>query len=51
MRKGKRGGARPGAGDCEGNGNAKKGIVLPEWLKLDDVESLLKFIRTILTFF
>jgi hypothetical protein len=31
-----------------GNRNAQKGIVLPDWLKLDSAESILKFMRQIL---
>jgi hypothetical protein len=35
-------------GGQPGNGNAKKRIELPAWLKLDSAESILKFMRTIL---
>jgi hypothetical protein len=31
-----------------GNGNAKKGIVLPDWLKLDSSDEILTFMRKIL---
>lgn len=31
-----------------GNGNAKKGMTLPDWLNLEDSESILRFIKKIL---
>jgi hypothetical protein len=46
--KGKRGGARRGAGAVTGNKNAQKRIQLPESMRLDSVESVLEFVRTIL---
>jgi hypothetical protein len=35
-------------GAPRGNGNAKKGIQLPDWLKLETSDEILTFIRTIL---
>jgi hypothetical protein len=39
---------KKGRGASAGNQNAKKGIALPEWLRLESVESILMFIRQVL---
>ena len=41
-------GRRPGSGAPPGNVNAQKSIELPDWLRLDDAPSILKFVREIL---
>jgi len=43
-----RGGRRPGSGAPRGNGNARKGVRLPDWLKLTSSEEVLDFMRKIL---
>lgn len=37
-----------GRGAPAGNGNAKKGMVLPDWLKLQTSDEILRFMREVL---